>query len=154
MVISCSTCQKEEKECTWVKYLIYTVLSLFKICRNLRDFFRQICIPKFQSSQKNVFFLVCIKVAPYFREDPLQNTNCVTGSSKESTACCLCLSRQVGQISRLEQFGLLGVPCHTNGSLQGVILVLRINRVVVVCMQRFSRKEQTCLRPDNKNNES
>ena len=34
MVISCNTCQKEEKECTWVKYLIFTVLSRFQICHN------------------------------------------------------------------------------------------------------------------------
>ena len=87
-------------------------------------------------------------MAPYIRKDPLQTTNCETLGSKQSTAFCLCLSRQVGWISKYEQFGLLGVPCHTNGSLQVVILVLRINRVVVVCMQRFSRKEQTCLRPD------
>ena len=38
MVISYSTCQKEEKECTWVKYLIYAFLLQFKICRNLRVF--------------------------------------------------------------------------------------------------------------------
>ena len=38
MVIICSTCQMEEKECTWVKYLIYTVLSHFQICPYLRVF--------------------------------------------------------------------------------------------------------------------
>ena len=41
MVISWSTCQKEEKE-----YLIYTVLWRFQICRNLRVFFCLICVPK------------------------------------------------------------------------------------------------------------
>ena len=58
MVISCSTCQKEEKERTWVKYLIYAVLLRFQffLSCNLRVFFsRQICIPKIQSSQKKVF---------------------------------------------------------------------------------------------------
>ena len=39
MVISCSTFQMEEKECTWVKYLIYSVLWRFQICRNLCIFF-------------------------------------------------------------------------------------------------------------------
>ena len=50
MVISCSTCQKKEKECTRVKYLIYAVLSRFQICHIF--FLRQICIPKIKSSQK------------------------------------------------------------------------------------------------------
>ena len=31
MVIFCSTCQREETECTWVKYLIYAVWSQFQI---------------------------------------------------------------------------------------------------------------------------
>ena len=38
--------------------MINAVLSQFKICCNLRVFSRQICIPKFQSSQKNCFFQV------------------------------------------------------------------------------------------------
>ena len=54
MVISCSSCQKEEKE-----YLIYTVLSRFQICCNLRVFSAKSVFPKLQSSQKNVFFQVC-----------------------------------------------------------------------------------------------
>ena len=61
MVISCSTCQKEEKECIQVKYLIYAD------CHNLHffviyTFFPAKChialhsaFPKFQSSQ-NFFF--------------------------------------------------------------------------------------------------
>ena len=44
MVISSSTCQKDEKECTWVIYLINAVLSQFQICRNLRVFPRQIYV--------------------------------------------------------------------------------------------------------------
>ena len=56
MVISCSTCQKEKKECKWVKYLIYAVLSRFQICRNLRVFFRQICIPKISEFTKKWLF--------------------------------------------------------------------------------------------------
>ena len=55
MVISCSTCEKEEKECIWVKYLIYAVLSQSKICSNLRTFSAKSVFPKFQSSQKNIF---------------------------------------------------------------------------------------------------
>ena len=38
MVISCSTCQKEDKDDTWVKYLISVVVSQFKKCSNLRVF--------------------------------------------------------------------------------------------------------------------
>ena len=38
MLISSSPFQKEEKEYTWVKYLINIVLSRFKICWNLRAF--------------------------------------------------------------------------------------------------------------------
>ena len=30
MVISCSTSQKDEKECMWVKYLIFAVLLRFQ----------------------------------------------------------------------------------------------------------------------------
>ena len=40
----------------WVKYLIYSVLSRFQICRNLRVFFRQICIPKISEFTKKRFF--------------------------------------------------------------------------------------------------
>ena len=39
MVTSCSTCQKEEKECTLVKYVIYAVLPQFQFFRNLRNFY-------------------------------------------------------------------------------------------------------------------
>ena len=56
MVISHSYCEKEEKECIWVKYLIYAVLSRFQICCNSLVFFRKIWNPKFQSSQKKLFF--------------------------------------------------------------------------------------------------
>ena len=38
MVISCSTCQKEEKECTFVYYVICAVLPRFQFCRNLCNF--------------------------------------------------------------------------------------------------------------------
>ena len=34
MVIVYSYCQKTEKECIWVKYLIYAIMLRFKICRN------------------------------------------------------------------------------------------------------------------------
>ena len=59
MVISCGTCQKEEKECMLVKYLIHAVLSRFQICRNLRFFSARSVVPKFQSSQKKGSFQVC-----------------------------------------------------------------------------------------------
>ena len=55
MVISCSTCQREEKEGLWVKYLIYAVLPQFKFCCNLRTFSAKFLFPDFQSSQKNVY---------------------------------------------------------------------------------------------------
>ena len=54
IVISCSTCQKEEKECMFVKCLIYSVLLQFQICCNLRILFHQICIPKI--SEFTIFF--------------------------------------------------------------------------------------------------
>ena len=38
MVISCSTCQMEEKECILVKYVICAVLPRFQFCRYLRNF--------------------------------------------------------------------------------------------------------------------
>ena len=41
MELSCSTFQKEERKCTWVKYFIYAVLSQFQIRRNLRVFMCQ-----------------------------------------------------------------------------------------------------------------
>ena len=36
MVMSCSTCQKEEKECTRVRYVTYTVLP--EVCQKSRNF--------------------------------------------------------------------------------------------------------------------
>ena len=59
MLISCSTCQKEEKKCTWVKYLIY-----FFFVANLNLLlFPHFFLPNlyFQNSEftKNGFFLVC-----------------------------------------------------------------------------------------------
>ena len=58
MVISCSTCLKEEKEYTWVKYLIYAALSQFKSYRNLAVFLAKSVFPKFRVHNKNVVFLV------------------------------------------------------------------------------------------------
>ena len=57
MVISCSTWQKVEEECTWVKYLIYNVWSQFQICRKLR----RIGIPKISEFTKKCFFPSLIK---------------------------------------------------------------------------------------------
>ena len=56
MVISYSTCQKEEKERICVKYLIYAVLSQFQICHNFCVFSAKSVLPKFQSSPKQWFF--------------------------------------------------------------------------------------------------
>ena len=58
----CSTCQKEEIECTWVKYLIYAVLLPFQICHNLRVFpAPNLYSQNSQNSEftKKWFFLVC-----------------------------------------------------------------------------------------------
>ena len=38
MVISCTTCQKEEKECIWVKYVVDAVLLRLKFSFTLRIF--------------------------------------------------------------------------------------------------------------------
>ena len=46
---------KREKKCILVEYLIYAVLSRFEICHKLRIFPAKYVLPKFQSSQKNVF---------------------------------------------------------------------------------------------------
>ena len=53
MVISYCTCQKEEKECTWVKYLIYAVFARSQIYCNL-----QIFLPNLYSQmfKKKMFF--------------------------------------------------------------------------------------------------
>ena len=59
MVISNSTCQREENECICVQYLIYAVLSRFQICPNFLVFSANSVFPKFQSSQQNGFFQVC-----------------------------------------------------------------------------------------------
>ena len=59
MVISDSYCQKEEKECIWVKYLIYTVLSRFQICRNSRVFSAKSETKNFRVDKKMFFFQVC-----------------------------------------------------------------------------------------------
>ena len=48
------TCQKEEKECIRVKYLIYAVVSQFQICSQLRIFSAKYLFPKFLSFQKKV----------------------------------------------------------------------------------------------------
>ena len=55
MVVSCSTCKKEEKECMWVKHLIYAVLSQFQICCNLLFSPAKSVFPKFRA-QKQMFF--------------------------------------------------------------------------------------------------
>ena len=61
MVISCSTCKKEEQECTWVKYVIYAVLPLFRFWRNLRNLFRKILIPRFSEFTKKTLLQLWIK---------------------------------------------------------------------------------------------
>ena len=55
MVISYSTCQMEEKECIWVIYFIYGVLSRFQICRNLHVFPPNLYSQNFRVPQKMIF---------------------------------------------------------------------------------------------------
>ena len=64
MLLSCSTCQKEEKECIQGKYLIHAVLLQLQICRNLRVFFRQICIPKMSQFIKKMVFPSLGQICP------------------------------------------------------------------------------------------
>ena len=63
MVISCSTCQKEEKERTWVKYLIYAVLLQFQffLSCNLRVFSPPNLYSQNSEFTKKSFFLVWSK---------------------------------------------------------------------------------------------
>ena len=50
------TYQKEEKECIWVKYLIYAVLLQFQISHHLRVFPPNLYSQKFRVHKKKVFF--------------------------------------------------------------------------------------------------
>ena len=76
-----------------------------------------------------------IQHPPYSWKNPPHTTTCVTSDAKHSTALALCLLRRVEWISRLEQCGVLGILCHTGGSLQQGLLALRITRVVSVVAQ-------------------
>ena len=51
----------KEKECIWVKYLIYVVLSQFQLYFHFADFLRQICIPQISEFTKKGFFQVWLK---------------------------------------------------------------------------------------------
>ena len=66
---------------------------------------------------------------PYFWKNPPQSTTCVSSDAKHSTAQVLCLTRRVECIILVEQCGVLGILCHTGGSLQEGLLALRINRL-------------------------
>ena len=65
MVTSCSTWQKEEKECRWVKYLIYTVSCYFKFVVIYAFFPGQICNPKISEFTKKCFFPSLLNVIAY-----------------------------------------------------------------------------------------
>ena len=56
MVISFSTCQKEEKECTWVKYLIYAICHDLKFVVIYAFSLRKICISKISEFIIKCFF--------------------------------------------------------------------------------------------------
>ena len=68
---------------------------------------------------------------PWFWKYPPQTTTCVTSDAKQSTALDLCLQRQVEWISTVEQCGLLGILCHTGGSLQEDLWALGINNAML-----------------------
>ena len=53
-------CQKEEKECIWIKYFISAVLLRVQAYHHLRVFPPKSLFPKLQSLQKNSFFQVCV----------------------------------------------------------------------------------------------
>mgnify|MGYP002810237819 CR=1 FL=1 len=69
---------------------------------------------------------------PFLWKNLLYTTICVTSDAKQSTALVLCLQRRVEWISTVEQCGVLGILCHTGGSLQEVLLALKINKVEAV----------------------
>ena len=52
MVISCSTCQNEEKECIWIKYVIYVAWQQFQFYLNLDIFSAKSESTDFQKGQK------------------------------------------------------------------------------------------------------
>ena len=57
--MSCSTCQKEEKECMWAKYLIYVVCRDFKFIAIYSFFPPNPYSQNFRVHIKMVFFQVC-----------------------------------------------------------------------------------------------
>ena len=56
MVISYSTCQKEEQDCILVKNLICAVLPQFQLRRNFRNFAYLIQIPRYSKLTKKMAF--------------------------------------------------------------------------------------------------
>ena len=70
MVISYSICQKEEKECNWVKYVINEVLPQIKFCQNLRifsakskflDFYKKLLVESLAVIGLGLLFEKCTK---------------------------------------------------------------------------------------------
>ena len=64
IVISCSTCQKEEKECTWFKYLIYTVRGDFKFVVIYVFFPAKSVFPKYRIHKKNPVWTGLVRRLP------------------------------------------------------------------------------------------
>ena len=77
MEISCSICQKEEKEYIWVKYLIYAVLHDFNFVIIYTLFSAKFKVQDFQSSQKNHLFQVWPKSPPPVPASPASGDDCV-----------------------------------------------------------------------------
>ena len=98
MLISGSTCQKEEKECISVKYLIDAVLSQFKICCNLCIFF-----PPYLYSQISEFRKKCFFPSPGGYRQLQRNFRSKT----------IVLHRQAGLITALIVYYLLQVLSST-----------------------------------------
>ena len=62
-----------------------------------------------------------MRPTPFFWKNPPQTTSCVTSDAKHSTAQVLCFLRRVEWISTVEQCIVLGILCHTGGSLRRVL---------------------------------
>ena len=87
MVISCSTCEKEEKECIQVKYLIYAVCRDFKFVVIYAFFSTKCAFQKFQSSQQNGFFLVWISRLSAWLDYLFPDRTTLTRNSILATPC-------------------------------------------------------------------
>ena len=118
MVISCSTCQKEESFCICVTYVIYAVKPPFKFSRNLRTFFCQIIIPRFSGQTKQNYsdFLskffnvsICFAFIQAIRKLILNGQQGLTAKLDNQTSFKALLKKEKEKVARL-----LANPFHVN----------------------------------------